>query len=214
MAAIEANQFLHLVQTYESVIASPSDEWKLAFLVVPRRSVSVALGEDEITPEIVMSGLNAAEIPIHSSDETSVANQLSNFLIEHRNYVRSQRGDFPEKGPELNRLSESSFRFASMVVSEAAIPFEESPLGGTSIAALLQKAGSAGGATVGAYVGWVIVGNSPWLLITVPAGMVLCGAASGIASGLQQGLKESVSNWLFPKRVSAKRIRKSKEEAG
>lgn len=82
------------------------------------------------------------------------------------------------------------YEFAEYVSMTPVIPFENSPLSAESLGALLTKVGGYG---VGAYIGFLIVGGStPLLLITVPAGMIICGAAAGISQGLEKGLKERI----------------------
>jgi hypothetical protein len=197
------------VQTYETVITSWDNEWQLTFLVIPRRSISASAayrGEQvEITPEIVKSGLEAKDIPFGGTPtdsrhwvENSVISPLALMLIMQENGLGI--GEILRRGDTLLELSPegwNSLEFVRGVIENSEIPFEQSPLEGKTIESLITKAGSAGGA-IGAYVGWIMAGNSPWLLITVPAGMILCGAASGVASGLNQGLKEKISHWLFP----------------
>jgi hypothetical protein len=69
------------------------------------------------------------------------------------------------------------------------VPVELSPLGAESLAGVLTKAG---GGAVGLVVGVASSGGTPLLLLTVPAGMILCGAAAGIASALEQGLRRAL----------------------
>ena len=66
------------------------------------------------------------------------------------------------------------------------VPFEMSPFGLESLLAIVAK-GS--GVTIGAGVGIVAAGPTPLLLITVPAGMIIGGAAFGVGQALQVGLR-------------------------
>ncbi|WP_321965242.1 hypothetical protein [Paraburkholderia sp. J7] len=68
----------------------------------------------------------------------------------------------------------------------AIIPFENSPVTGISLSDVLH----ASGAAVGAYAGFIMVHEGPLLLVTVPAGMVLCGIASGLSHGLEEGIRQ------------------------
>ncbi len=56
-----------------------------------------------------------------------------------------------------------------------------------------QIAATATSAPTGVFVGLVVAHGDVLLLITVPCGMVLTGAASGIAAGLHSGLRD----WLY-----------------
>jgi hypothetical protein len=62
----------------------------------------------------------------------------------------------------------------------------------------LRYAASTTGAGIGAYVGFVLTGPAPTalLLISVPAGMIICGAAKGIADALENGLRDRLLRFL------------------
>jgi hypothetical protein len=81
------------------------------------------------------------------------------------------------------------FEFAAYLAMTPVVPFENSPLSAESLGNLLTKAGGYG---VGAYIGFITGGTTPLLFITVPAGMVICGAAAGIGRGLEEGLRSRV----------------------
>jgi len=49
------------------------------------------------------------------------------------------------------------------------------------------------GASIGAFVGWNVgQATPPLLLVTVPAGMIICGAAMAVAQALEQGLQSKL----------------------
>lgn len=79
-------------------------------------------------------------------------------------------------------------QFAEYLAFEAVIPFESSPLGGKSLAALITTTGSAGAAL--GYAG----SGDPIVLVTVPAGIVLGGAAVGVGAGLAVGLADGIQS--------------------
>jgi hypothetical protein len=83
----------------------------------------------------------------------------------------------PRRGPS---------QFAQYLTYEPVIPFESSPLGAKSLAALVT-----GATTVGAALGYAAT-REPIVLLTVPAGLVLGGAAVGAAAGTAIGLAEIV----------------------
>src|SRR5262249_29369501 len=101
-------------------------------------------------------------------------------------------------------------RFAEKVSFEPLIPFEGSPLTSESLAKLATTATGAG---FGAFVGFVAFGSGPLLLITVPAGMVICGAAKGIAQALEDGLRDRLLRWIKgEKEPTSKKERSKKQE--
>jgi hypothetical protein len=54
---------------------------------------------------------------------------------------------------------------------------------------------------VGVYIGYEAAGgHTPLLLLTVPAGMIICGAAGGLARGLEEGIREKIKKMLSAKR--------------
>jgi hypothetical protein len=63
------------------------------------------------------------------------------------------------------------------------VPFESSPLSAKALSDL-AAAGGGIGAAVGAYAT-----GDPLLLLAVPAGIVVCGAAHGLSEALRIGLR-------------------------
>lgn len=76
--------------------------------------------------------------------------------------------------------------FAEYLAFEARIPFESSPLEGKTLTALVTATGSAGAA-----LGYAAT-SDPIVLVTVPAGIVIGGAALGVGAGLATGLADVV----------------------
>lgn len=76
--------------------------------------------------------------------------------------------------------------FAQYVTYVPVIPFESSPLGAKSLAELATASGS-----VGAAVGYSATGDLLVLLL-VPAGIIVCGAARGIGDALRIGLRSKL----------------------
>jgi hypothetical protein len=84
--------------------------------------------------------------------------------------------------------------FAVEVLRSEVVPVEESPLSGVSLAQLLERAPSAAGAAVAA---WGTGPNDPLLLlITVPVGMIVFGAATGVSKALNTGLRAKILGWM------------------
>lgn len=81
-------------------------------------------------------------------------------------------------------------RFAEYLAFEAVIPFESSPLGAKALATLVGATG-----TTGAVLGYAATGE-PLVLVTVPAGIVLAGAALGIGVGAATGLAEGLHHQI------------------
>lgn len=77
-------------------------------------------------------------------------------------------------------------RFAEYLAFEAVVPFESSPLGSKALATLVGAT-----ATAGAGLGYAATGE-PIVLLTVPAGIVVAGAALGVGAGVATGLAEGL----------------------
>jgi hypothetical protein len=78
---------------------------------------------------------------------------------------------------------------------EELVPIEESPLRKAALASLFSHVPGAG-------MGVVLANGHPYLLVlTVPAGIIIVGAATGIARGLQRGLERRILHAMrVPKR--------------
>ena len=81
-------------------------------------------------------------------------------------------------------------RFAEYLAFEAIVPFESSPLGAKSLATLVGATGTAGAA-----LGYAASGD-PIVLVTVPAGIIIAGAAIGVGAGAAVGLAEGIRHQL------------------
>lgn len=202
------------VQMYESVVQSNDTNSALFFVTVPRRSLPEFIFElegsqgasnlplEDVLPDQLgvqpllriessaLSGAIAALVsespdlyqPIYDTSwEAAKHFYLQNFV----------------SNPSLLRLSPAKQEFVDYLVASPIVPFENSPLGAASLFDIVTKASAPG---IGAYIGFVVSGNSPLLLITVPAGMVICGAASGVAKGLEEGLRSKVKSLISKKR--------------
>jgi len=99
--------------------------------------------------------------------------------------------------PRIEIYELSAAEYFSELLREPVIVIEQSPPTLASLGDLLKQ--SSGGAAIGAYIGFQIV-TGPMLLIAVPAGMIICGAASGIAAGLQQWLRERIAGLQLRRR--------------
>lgn len=75
--------------------------------------------------------------------------------------------------------------FTRYLVNDAIVPFESSPL---ETKALIEIASSAGATAALGY----FASEHPLILLTLPAGIVICGAAIGVGEALQQGLRAKI----------------------
>lgn len=159
---------MELTQIYETMVAEPGLGLSFSVIVVPARSFPEGHtpDRDDLASSLDLDwqvGLeNVAELP------------SAIIAILHGEISQGSRAGDP------------GFEFAEAVAFGDIVPFESSPLDARSLASIVTGSGVAAGAAVGFVVG---AGVPPLLLITVPAGMIICGAAAGIAAALDQGLK-------------------------
>jgi len=87
--------------------------------------------------------------------------------------------------------------FARYLAGADLLPFRSSPLLGESIVNLLQRFSP--GTGVGAVMGYYLSPHAPLILLTVPGGMIIGGAAYGVASAIERGLHDRVLKLIQPK---------------
>ena len=182
-------------QTYETTIHDRDSGRAFSFITVPARS----LGEDggDVPPvETVAQRLGLDRKPDRSPrrrppilsdvspwalpfaidialgrDEDDVYRWGPFFLEEH---LFGPRGARERLGPSA---------FAQYLAYARVVPFEASPLTPKSLSDLAAAGGGIGGA-LGAYVT-----GDPLLLLTIPTGIIVCGAARGVGQALEIGLR-------------------------
>lgn len=212
------------VQMYQTTVVNPDGYTAVEFAVVPRRSLPeqfmVLTGSQSFEvvplPSFVREELNLREMfrIVPDQLESALAVLLSDRPSLHDVIMDTSfeaARDFELRRlmsvPSATFLGEQAAEFANYLAKERIIPFEQSPLSALSLHDLLRATGSA----IGAYAGFVISGSSPLLLITVPAGMIICGAASGVARGLEDGLKRRIVSMIGRRRSPRKSALRAKE---
>lgn len=172
------------VQWYETTIYNRDGGPPFSFITVPSRSMS-----DSEIPDIAdvqrrlglrdrprprMAGVIepwalpfAIDIAL-GRDERSLYEPWGPFFLEE--HLRGNRPGGPSP-------------FAQYLAYAPLVPFESSPLSAKALSDL-AAAGGGIGAAVGAYAT-----GDPLVLLAVPAGIVVCGAAHGLAEALRIGLR-------------------------
>jgi hypothetical protein len=165
------------------------------------------LGADEgwwSTPNAVARslGMRPEHAPDYSQWPDAIPSVVARTLIDNMLAVEvpAEVGE-----TDLMRLLESELarrdselaaaeRFLAEILDQPVIPLEESPLSGAALANLLSRAPEAAGAAVAVW------GTGPdqtlLLLITMPTGMIVFGAASGVAKALNTGLRAKILGWM------------------
>jgi hypothetical protein len=177
---------MKILRTYETTIMSGDSEHAVQVLVVPRRSMppNVSLEPRHLFEELNLGKICAVD-----------ASNLAHYLAVLASPELPQT-ELPEalstavKAPTY-QPTKDDVRFAEMISFDRLIPFEESPLELESLAKLATTASG-----LALFVGFVVFGPSPLLLIALPTGIVLCGAARGIGQGLEEGLRDKIRDWI------------------
>ncbi len=169
---------MRILQTFESTIISRDDEHlALSSIFVP---VDVS----------IRGGLALAEELGSNEWVDARPDQIPIFIALglEREALMLAEGQGTEQllhePKEQNVSDKRSLEFAREAFYQPLIPLTQSPLALDSLSKLVKVAG------IGAVVGFIAVAGYPMVLIAVPAGIILCGAATGIAKALDHGLRE------------------------
>jgi hypothetical protein len=190
---------VRIVHYYETQLADADHGFMVQFLIFPGRSFrSFPESFDEVLTSLDLTRLVDVASPAFlssalaatlRSETASAARQAFNELIGAR--YRS----FPEREPtpEADRIS-AMLEFSDASVFREFLPFEMSPLRAESMAGLFAKwAGSGAGTGIGASAAIVAYStHTPLLILFIPAGIILCGAAKGVAKALEEGLRRKI----------------------
>lgn len=175
---------MRLGQTYETTLVSHDNQYAVRIISIPARAIHEAYRNilDDLArateafdgqlmqpiPSLMRLPVAVSAIVENPSDARyAVFRMLS--AIEH---------------PQTDTFSSSILAFAEQISYAELIPFETSPISLHTLADIASY-----GATTATSVGLVAITHNPWLLITVPTGIVLCGAAQGVSKGLKTGLE-------------------------
>ena len=179
---------LEISQVYETTVADRISGHAVRFLVIPHRSLRAALRQEELIPATIASELDlqafrsisAAELPQAiagmlkaDSNEMEVRQLQAQAVVDRVMQTASPP-------PEAATPDSEIMNFADHVAFSAMVPFEDSPLGLVSLASK-AAALSKNGIALGAFIGVIAGGTTPLLLVTVPAGIILCASAIAFA---------------------------------
>lgn len=120
-------------------------------------------------------------IGVRNADALDLNRGTEHILLK---YLRTLRESTPLHDEDAQLLI--TFFYHRVIV------VEQSPIDLKSIHDILA---SGSGAAIGALIGFSIA-SGPLLLIAVPTGMLVCGAAAGLAKGLEEGLRVRTNRWL------------------
>jgi hypothetical protein len=173
---------MDILQTYETTISSDSGTYSLTALVIPARTYG----------HLAPNGFSLHEVGEYlfegKVEEIGRTHQIPMDRFVAMLASRQHDGPYP---------SDELLLFANYAATARIIPFEQSPLGADSLASIATSSVKAGTITLGATVGFLSAGPTPFLPITVPLGIVLCGASVSFAKWLEENRKP-IWNRLLP----------------
>lgn len=183
-------------QSYETTIHDRDSGRAFTFLVVPSRSLGEG-GGDVPPPDNLARHLGLSQRPERPSRRWPPIGDVSPWALPFAiDVALGNEEDFYRWGPfflEEHLFGQRGRRegvgpsaFAQYLAYSPVVPFESSPLTRKSLSDLAAAGGGLGGA-LGAYVT-----GDPLLLLTIPTGVILCGAARGVSQALEIGLRSKL----------------------
>jgi hypothetical protein len=173
-------------QLFETTIYDSDSNLEGRFVVVPR----LAYGS---MPENIESfHILAEKLGLQMEREirpSGLAYGLARcFLNEDPEFHEMIQGKRPVS-PEFVE----SVKFSEVLAFAPVVPFQRNPLNLEALASVITGATGVG---LGAFAGFVIGGGSPLIFVTVPAGMIIFGAAAGVARALEEGLRDRLERMI------------------
>ena len=176
------------VQVYETTLHERDGQRGFAFATVPARS----LPEGDVPPAALLGRSLETEGgplgPIEAWSLPFLVDALMGRLVTpfDEPYFDDPFFGLPWRYPGRGRSVRSPSAFAQQLAYAPVVPFESSPLGGKSLADIVTTAGGAASA---------YVTRDPLMLLTVPAGIIVCRAASHVGDGIGLALRAKILDW-------------------
>jgi hypothetical protein len=173
-----------LRQQFSTMIYSWDGTLAAEVLFLPRTDIYEASEVQE--PQSTLRSLDATLLAPFQPRDPSRA--IATFLaaVQAGGYaLQTWQREVAEGQTKSLEPSFEQMGFAQELLNSSRIPFEESPLKGVPLEKLITKASPTG---LGALIGWAVAGNTPFLFIYVPAGIIIVRSAVGVGRALEEGL--------------------------
>jgi hypothetical protein len=174
----------NVAQIYETTIADTASDLSAHLVTVPARSLGGGsyLFEGSDSPLETLGLFRIADVPFGGVDRSLAACLVSDDVEE---FLRKFDQGFEEETKHSSTRLPKPFVFAEYLTFARVIPFEQPSLSADSLGNILtaQDHGEAG------YMYHEATGT-PLLAVAIPAGMVICGSASGMIRALESGLRQ------------------------
>jgi len=193
----------NLVRIYETTIADVASDLSAHLITVPARSLG---GDDYLFrgrdgPFEQMGLLRVADVPIGGVARSLAACLVSGDVEE---FLRKFHAGFEEEILHSSTELPKHFVFAEYLTFARAIPFEWSELSTDSLGNILTAQGHG-------EAGYMYHEETqvPLLTVAIPAGLVICGAASGVARTLESGLRQRLVAFVKERSVEGQDVEES-----
>jgi len=174
----------NVAQIYETTIADTASDLSAHFVTVPARSLGGRsyLFQGSDGPLETLGLFRIADVPLGGVARSLAACLVSGDVEE---FLRKFDQGFEEETKHSSTRLPKPFVFAEYLTFARVIPFEQPSLSADSLGNILtaQDHGEAG------YMYHEATGT-PLLAVAIPAGMVICGSASGMIRALESGLRQ------------------------
>lgn len=179
-------------QVFETTIYDTDTNLEGRFIVVPR------LAYDSMPENTDSFRWLAEELDLRIERKIKSPSALS---VEFAQCFLHENPEFQadiQQGKVITDASSEAFvesvKFSEVLAFAPVVPFQRNPLNLEALASVITGATGVG---LGAFAGFVIgSGGSALILITVPAGMIIFGAAAGIARALEEGLRDRLKKMI------------------
>ncbi len=176
-------------QWYETTLVAQGTALAASFLAVPFRAL--AAQKQPLSASTVALWLELEQIQGVPSIALPLVLTATLLLVEQESFLAllHKRRTVEGWNTPHDLLATREFRFAEHLAFAPVVPFAHAPLRLQSLAGL---AGTAAGGESRAYVGFTRTDSTPLVFLTVAAGIVICGAATGMSRALEQGLRDRI----------------------
>ena len=177
---------LDITQWYETTVAERGTGRQFRFVGFPKRAVApgdmadVLASASEVVDRLELQNLGrvaVSQLPqvivaLLQAEEANVSENLATVTA----FSQLLQPSVAEAG---------IMAFAEQLAYSDLIPFEQSPLSLVSLVGQIASA-SKSSATLGAVVGLLAATGHPILLVTIPAGILICGGAMAVAKLMEE----------------------------
>ena len=174
----------NVAQIYETTIVDMASDLSAHFVMVPARSLggSSYLFQGSDWPLETLGLLPVADVPFGGVARSLAACLVSDDVEE---FLRKFDQGFEEETRHSSVQLPKPFVFAEYLTFARVIPFEQPSLSADSLGNILTARGRG-------EAGYMYheETRTPLLAVAIPAGMVLCGSASGMIRALESGLRQ------------------------